>query len=240
MFRAFITLLLLASPLRAEIVVSAAASLGDVLTEAAAAWKTETGETVRLNLGASHALAMQIAAGAPADLFISATGVDADALETRGLIAGSSRRALASNVLVVIVPSASTRRPRSARDLASPTIRLALGDLESSPAGIHAKRYLTAAGVWPALEARVIPAADVRAALAMVASGAADAGIVYRTDALSSRDVRIAFVPEAPPIAYTAALVRRRAANRGASAFLDFLASPAGREMFRKHGFSTR
>ena len=84
---------------------------------------------------------------------------------------------------------------------------------------------------------RVIPAADVRGALAIVASGAADAGVVYRTDALSSSAVRIAFTPRVPPIEYAGALVRRPAPNPSSGAFLDFLASPAGRQIFQNHGF---
>ncbi|HEY0593102.1 MAG TPA: molybdate ABC transporter substrate-binding protein [Thermoanaerobaculia bacterium] len=237
--RALLVLLLLALPLRAEIVVSAAASLDDVLTEASAAWTRRSGEAVRVNLGASHALAMQIVAGAPADLFISATGADLDLLQGRGLTVAGSRRTLASNALVVIVPRGSRLALHEPRQLAQPGVRrLALADLESSPAGIHAKRYLQRAGVWAAVATRVIPAADVRAALAIVGSGAADAGIVYRTDALSSAAVRIAFVPAAPAIGYDAALVRRPSLNPSARGFLDFLASPAGQKIFQKQGFA--
>lgn len=238
MLRLLLALALVSLPLRAEIVVSAAASLEAVLLEAAAAWEAQSGQTVRLNVGASHSLALQIAAGAPADLFVSAATADVDLLHAKRLIVPASRTALAANTLVVIVPRRSALVLRDARGLSSPSVRhIALPDVESSPAGIRAKRYLERAGAWASVGPRVIPASDVRGALAMVASGAADAGIVYRTDAAASPGVRIAFVPEIERIRYDAALIRHRRADAHAGSFLRFLASPAGKEIFQKHGF---
>ncbi len=241
MARALLFLALLSLPLRAEVVVSAAASLEDVLADASAQWQKRGGEVVRLNLGASHALALQIESGAPADVFVSAAESDIDRLQSRGLLVPGSRRAIASNPLVVIVPRSSALRIRDARQLASASVRrFAIADPETSPAGMGAKDFLVRAGVWPALAPRVIPAADVRGALAIVASGAADAGIVFRTDALSSSAVRIAFQPRIAPIRYTGGVMRRSAPKAAARAFLEFLASPAGEAIFRKHGFGPR
>jgi molybdate transport system substrate-binding protein len=236
--RALLLLLFTALPLRAEIVVSASATLEGALTQIAILWEERGGEKVRLNLGASRSLALQIVAGAPADVFITANEPDADWLAARGLLLPDSRRPVAMNRLAVIVPRRSSTEIRSARDLASPAVRrIALADPEAATAGIHGKRFLQRAGVWTAVETRVIPGADVRSALAMVASGAADAGIVFRTDALSNPAVRIAFEPSAAPIPCTAALVRRRSPHSGAAAFLEFLTSPPAVEIFGARGF---
>ena len=238
--RALLLLLFAALPLRAEIVVSASATLEGALTEIAARWEARGGEKVRLNLGASRSLALQIVAGAPADLFITANELDADELEARALLVPASRSVVAENTLAVIVPRRSKVELRDPRHLASREIRrIALADPEAATAGIHGKRFLQKAGVWAAVQARIIPAADVRGALAMVATGAADAGIVFRTDALSNPAVRIAFEPDAPPILCTAALVRRRAPRPGAAAFLEFLTSPPARDVFHAHGFGS-
>ncbi len=238
MFRALLFLALISVPLRAEIVVSAAASLEDVLADASVQWRKRGGEVVRLNLGPSHALALQIESGAPADVFVSAAESDIDRLQSRDLLVPSSRRAIASNPLVVIVPRSSTLRIRDARHLSSASVRrFVIADPETSPAGMGAKQFLVSTGVWTPLARRVIPAADVRGALAIVASGAADAGIVFRTDALSSPEVRIAFQPRIAPIRYTGAVIRRSAPKAAAKAFLEFLASPAGKAIFRNHGF---
>lgn len=231
-----------ASGRAAEIDVYGAASLSEALREIAAQHQRATGDQVRLNLAASSLLARQIKEGAPADVFFSADEAKMDDLAKAGRIDGASRRSLLSNRLVVVVPVESTLSVKSAADLTVPGVkRLALAETSTVPAGIYAKAYLTQAGVWPALAARVVSTESVRAALAAVESGDADAGLVYKTDALISKKVKVAYeVPAAaaPHISYPVALVRGGKNPAGGAQFLARLVSPEGRAVFAKYGFT--
>ena len=238
------TLLLLAAfPLHAaEITVFAAASLTDSLKEIATAYKQVSTDTVRFNFASSNTLAQQIQAGAPADIFFSADEAKMDALTAAGLIASDTRKALLGNSLVIITaldgPSIS-----QAKDLTGPAIRhLSLGDPRAVPAGVYAKAYLEKAGLWAALQAKIVPAESVRTALAVVEAGNAEAGIVYKTDAAISKKVKVALeIPAAdtPRIIYPAALVKDSRHAAAARKFLGYLAEKTATECFRKFGFST-
>jgi molybdate transport system substrate-binding protein len=221
-----------------EVVVFAAASLADALREIGAAFEAETGHRVVLSLGGSNDLARQIRAGAPAEVFVSASAERMDEVERAGLVRAGDRVDLLSNRLVVIVPATAAAVSMSAEDLLA-VQRLALGDPQAVPAGIYARRWLEKRGLWERLRDRVVPTLDVRAALAAVESGNADAGVVYRTDAAISKRVRVALeVPEgeAPRIVYPAALLTT---SRGpaARAFFEHLRSLAARAVFERLGF---
>jgi molybdate transport system substrate-binding protein len=218
--------------------VFAAASLADALREIGTAFEAQTGHRVVLSLGGSNDLARQIRAGTPAEVFVSASVERMDEVERAGLVRPGDRLDLLSNRLVVVVPAASAAAPTSADDIVA-VRRLALGDPEAVPAGIYARQWLERRGLWERVRDRVVPTLDVRAALAAVESGNADAGVVYRTDAAISRRVRVALeVPagEAPRIVYPAALLT---ASRGpaARAFFEHLRSPAARAVFERLGF---
>lgn len=234
-----VLLVALATQARAEpVMVFAAVSLSDALRELAPAWAAQSGDRVELNFGASSDLARQIIAGAPADAFVSADPAQMDAVERAGLVDREDRVDLLSNVLVVIEQAGSSGGVRRVEDLPAVS-RLALADPQAVPAGVYARKWLESIGVWDRVAPRVIPLLDVRAALAAVASGNADAAIVYRTDAALSQRVRIAFeVPrsEGPPIVYVAAPIRRSPASRS-RALVAWLASPAARSVFERHGF---
>ncbi len=226
-----------------EVTVFAAASLSDALRELAASYHQATGDTVRLNLGASSTLARQIQEGAPADLFFSADEAKMDALERAGLLAPGTRRSLLSNSLVVVVAADSALRLASARDLTAPAVRrLAVAEPETVPAGIYARAYLESQGLWRALVPKIVPAENVRAVLAAVASGDVEAGIVYRTDALIARKVRVAWsIPreDGPRISYPLAVVTGGENPGGGRRFLAWLLSPAAKSVFTKYGFIT-
>jgi molybdate transport system substrate-binding protein len=219
-------------------VVFAAASLADALREIGSAFEARTGHRVVLSFGGSNDMARQIRAGAPAEVFVSASAERMDEVEQAGLVRAGDRGDLLSNRLVVIVPLAADAVPTTAEDLLR-VRRLALGDPQAVPAGIYARRWLEKRGLWERVRDRVVPTLDVRAALAAVESGNADAGIVYRTDAAISRGVRVALeVPpgEAPRIVYPAALLAT-ARGPGARAFYEQLRSPAARAVFERLGF---
>lgn len=235
--------MLAAGPLSAaEITVFAAASMTDALREIAASHEKASGDKVRFNFAASNTLAQQIRAGAPADIFFSADEAKMDALAAAGLIATDTRRSLLGNSLVIVTPLDGIAIARAA-DLAKPAVkRLSLGDPRAVPAGIYAKAWLEKAGLWAAVEAKVVPAESVRTALAVVESGDAEAGIVYKTDAAISRKVKVALaIPaaEGPEIRYPVAMVADSRNPAAARRFLVRLAAEEALAVFRKHGFVT-
>lgn len=238
---AFVALALIGPPLRAELLISAAASLSDVMPEIGKAWETSGGEKLTFNFAASSTLVSQIEAGAPVDLVFTADEMTMERLEEGGLLAAGSRRALLSNRLAVVVAKGCTFRIASAEDLAKADIqRLALADPTAVPAGRYARSWLERRGVWARVEGRVIPTLNVRAALATVAAGEADAAVVYATDVAASSDVELAFaVPEAegPRIVYPAAVVRSSKRADAARRLLEFLSSAEARAIFGRFGF---
>jgi molybdate transport system substrate-binding protein len=235
--------LLPVSAAAATVTVFAAASLKEALDQQALRFETDTGNKVTVAYGGSNALARQIEAGAPADLFVSADLDWMDYLEQRGLLASGSRVNLLRNDLVLIEPATgrTTLRigPNFALAAALGTQKLALANPDSVPAGKYGKAALAALGVWSAVERRVVRTENVRAALALVARGEAAFGIVYKTDALADKAVRIvdAF-PEAThaPIVYPAALLAP-AKSPNAKLLLDFLRSATARAVWQRYGF---
>lgn len=233
--------MILAPAANAESVrVSAAASLADALTEAAALFEKRSAHRVKFNFAASSTLARQISEGAPADVFISADDAKMRALEREGMLEHGTRRAILSNVLVIAVPARSDALPRDARALTMPRFRrIAIAEPSTVPAGIYARRLLERERLWRAIEKKLVRTDNVRAALAAVESGDADAAFVYRTDARASREARIAFAFEGSSemIRYSAAVLRQARAKGAARQFLAFLETAEARAVFERHGF---
>jgi molybdate transport system substrate-binding protein len=227
-----------------EVQVFAAASLTDALKEIATTYEKSSGTHIVFNFAASNVLETQIKAGAPADIFFSADEAKMDELEKANLVTKGSRYDLLSNSLVIIVPADSSATLTSAEQLADPKFKkIALGQPQSVPAGIYAKDYLTKIGIWDKVSAQVIPCESVRAALAAVETGNTDAGIVYKTDALHSKKVKIAYevpVARGPVIAYPVALLQDSKNAAAAKKFLDYLSFPSSLETFEKYGFITK
>ena len=204
----------------------AAASLTDVLQEIAKKYEKQTGDRILFSFGASSMLARQIAAGAPADLFLSADEQSMNRVQT------SVRVNVLSNTLVVI--GKPIRQPRDLLAMKS----IALAEPSSVPAGIYARQWLESLKLWNAIEPKVIPTDNVRSALAAVASGNADAAIVYRTDARISKRVRVTYVvKDGPRITYPFALLREAEQPAAARRFLTYLRSKPARDTFIRHGF---
>ncbi len=240
-FLLFSAIAVLTTAGRAETVtVFAAASLTDSLKLAAQKYEEKSHDKIEFNFAASSLLARQIEEGAPADIFFSADAQWMDELETQGLIARGTRKNRLSNSLVIIVPKDIPHPITSPRDLLQARIgRLALADPRTVPAGIYAREFLRKQNLWAALEPKVIPTGNVRAALAAVASGNVDAGIVYKTDAAISKQVVVAYevpVRDGPEIIYPVAALKRPAME-AAQRFLDYLDSPAAGEVFAAFGF---
>lgn len=220
--------------------VLAAASLQESMNEAADRWAAKGHARPVISFAASSALARQIIAGAPADLFVSADEAWMDAVERAGRLRAGTRRPFLGNRLVLITPTDVSPAPSIAAALTGlGDGRLAMADPDSVPAGRYGKAALTSLGLWSRVEARVARGENVRAALALVERGDAPLGIVYETDARATRRVRVvaAFPPGShPPIRYPVAMVADSAAP-DARAFLAFLLSAEGRAIFVRHGF---
>jgi molybdate transport system substrate-binding protein len=227
------------------VTVFAAASLTDALSAAAAAWQSKGNEKVVLSFGASSAIAKQIEAGAPADIFASADETWMRYLDEKKLIATDTVHRPLGNDLVLIAPTDSNVSVTIAPnfDLAGALGggRLSIGDPKGVPAGKYAQQALTKLGVWSSVETQTAPAENVRAALALVQRGEAPLGIVYATDARGLADVKVVGTfPEDShdPIVYPMAIVAGHERPE-VTAFFDFLLSTEGKQIFKSYGFKT-
>lgn len=235
-----------AAPARQPPTVLAAASLQESMNAAADAWKAKGHPRPRISFAGSSALARQIEAGAPADIFVSADEPWMDEVQSRGLLRKGTRVSFLRNSLVLVAPRASTVRLRIAPGMALAGAlgggRLAIADPAGVPAGVYAKQALTKLGVWNSVQGRLAPGESVRAALALVSRGVAPLGIVYATDARADPGVRVVGVfPPAShdPISYPVAVIAS-SRNPEADAFRRYLVSAEGKAVFRRFGFGTK
>ncbi|WP_454886921.1 molybdate ABC transporter substrate-binding protein [Sphingomonas oryzagri] len=223
--------------------VFAAASLQESLNAVADAWAAQHHERPTISFAASSALAKQIDAGAPADIFISADEPWMDDVQKNGLVAPGTRVSFLANTLVLVAPAGSggtiAIKPGFPLAKVLGDGKLAMADPDSVPAGKYGKAALTALGIWPQVQAKVVRGDSVRAALAFVERGEAPYGIVYATDAFASKKVRIVGVfpsKSHAPITYPIARLSA-ASSPDAEGFRRFVISKDGRAIFRKYGF---
>ncbi|MBC9245870.1 molybdate ABC transporter substrate-binding protein [Paracoccus sp. 11-3] len=229
-----------------EITVFAAASLKNALDEVAASYTEDTGNHVTISYAGSNQLAQQIIQGAPADIFISANEEWMDEVEKAGLLAEGTREDLLGNKLVLIAhgQEAEVLSEDAMKDLDLPTMlgdgKLAMALVDSVPAGQYGKAALETLGIWDAVAPDVAQVDNVRAALALVATGEAPYGIVYATDAAAEDNVTVIgeFPADSyPKIIYPAALTSV-AADEADRAFYDVLSSDQAATAFEKQGFT--
>jgi molybdate transport system substrate-binding protein len=242
----FLVLLLSTPALAAPPLVLAAASLQESLTAAADAWAARGHDKPILSFAASSALARQVESGAPADLFISADEPWMDELAGKGLIRANTRVSFLGNSLVLVAPAATARqvaiRPGFPLARLLGQGRLAMGEPGSVPAGKYGREALTRLGIWSSVSSKVAGAENVRAALALVERGEAPYGIVYLTDALASKGVKVVGTfpsTSHAPITYPLATLAT-ASSAETEGFRRFLLSSLGKAIFRRYGFQTR
>ncbi|MGE5389932.1 MAG: molybdate ABC transporter substrate-binding protein [Deltaproteobacteria bacterium] len=223
-----------------ELLVSAAASLTDAMNDVAKAYNAEQpGVKLTFNFGSSGSLQQQIEQGAPADIFISAATKQMNALDDKGLIIKDTKKNLLKNRMVLVVPKDSTSI-KNFSDLTKAKV-IALGEPESVPAGKYGQELLTKLGLWDKVSSKAVYAKDVRQVLAYVESGDADAGIVYRTDALISDKVKVAAIADESlhsPVVYPAAVIKATKNEAVARDFVKFLNSGKADAVFEKYGFT--
>jgi molybdate transport system substrate-binding protein len=226
----------------ADLTVSAAISLKNAFGEIGRLFETQNkGSKVVFNFGASGDLLRQIEGGAPVDVFASAAQKDMDEAEKKGLMVSGTRSDFAANSVVLIVPASSKAAVNAFKDLASPAVkRIAAGNPKTVPAGRYAEEIFTFNKILPGIKDKLVYAENVRQVLDYVARGEVDAGVVYSTDALVSKDVRIAVTaPEEShkPVVYPMAVVRGAKSEAAAKAFIKTVMSGQGMEILRKYGF---
>jgi molybdate transport system substrate-binding protein len=224
------------------LVVSVAASLNDALVEIAALYRAATGVAVALNTAGSNTLARQIIEGARVGVFLSADEIQMNAVEKAGRLVPGTRTRLLTNELAVVAPHDAPADLTVARVLDGRVARIAMGEPSAVPAGVYGRRWLEAQKAWDRIAPKVVPFPTVRAVLSAVEAGRVDAGIVYRTDALSSKVRVIARIsPTDHPyldIVLPAAVVAGPDEAEGRR-FLEFLKGAQARAVFTKYGFGT-
>ena len=226
----------------AELIVSAAASLTNAFRGVGKLFEeANPGRKVVFNFASSDVLLSQIAKGAPVDVFATADTESMDRADKQNLLLPGTRRILVRNKLVLIAPSGSSTAMSGLAGLEHPAVRrIAIGNPATVPVGRYSREAVERAGLWSALEPKVIMAQNVRQALDYVGRGEVDAGLVYATDAaIMAGKVRVAAeIPTVTPIAYPVALLRATRNRALAEAFVSTLTSAAARQIFTRYGFS--
>lgn len=225
-----------------KIRVYAASSMTNVVNELVDQFEAQSDVQVTTVYGGSSSLARQIAQGAPADVLISANLKWVDYLQDQGVVNGDNVTNVASNQLVVIAPSGNSAQlnVQSANSWldALDGQRMAIGQTNAVPAGIYAKQSLTQLGVWPQVQSHLAPTNNVRIALTLVERKEAPLGIVYKTDAMLSKEVQIiAQLPDSShsPIIYPMAIINRTPSSEQ---FAQFVQSPSAQQVMQRYGFT--
>jgi len=225
-----------------ELRVFGAMSLTDALTEIGEQFTTKHGVRVSYNFAASSTLQRQIEKGASADVFISASPQQVTALETHDMLEADSRYDVLSNRLVLVSHKNSILSVESVERLADDAVsRIAIGQPEIVPAGTYAKEVLVHLGLWEKVHPKLVFGTDVRATLAYVSAGNVDIAIVYQTDVILSKNVKILYEFPAEthsPIVYPAVILRDSNQKQLAQQFITYLKTPSTTKIFEKHGFT--
>ncbi|AFJ89867.1 molybdate ABC transporter substrate-binding protein [Burkholderia vietnamiensis] len=245
MIRCFASLLCVLAPVVAlaqQLTVSAAASMTDAFKEIVPRFEAaHPGVTVRMNFGASGTLLQQIRVGAPVDVFVSADAATVTHGIDAGIFDGATQRTLATNTLVLVVPAGDASPVKSLAALADPAVRrIAIGKIATVPCGRYTQQALERAKLWGALGPKIVESDSVRQVLDYVARAEADAGFVYRTDAMLMPD-RVAVVQtvdDHDPVVYPVVAVRASSAPALAKAFIAYLFGPDAQAILKRYGFT--
>ncbi|GAB4542509.1 MAG: molybdate ABC transporter substrate-binding protein [Pleurocapsa sp.] len=230
-----------------QLTVSAAASLKNVIEDIEPLYQEKHPETeIIYNFGSSGSLQRQIEQGAPVDVFISAASKQMNALEEKQLLSTETRRDLLKNQMVLITSETNAKNnPKfdNFDDLTNQQIKtIALGEPKSVPAGKYAQEVLTSFQITDKVNSKAVYGKDVRQVLNYVATGNADAGIVYRTDVQITDNVKIiATAPENShsPVVYPVAVIKDSQHPEEAQDLIEFLTTPEAQEIFEENGFVT-
>ncbi|MBW9153318.1 molybdate ABC transporter substrate-binding protein [Clostridium estertheticum] len=224
--------------------ISAAASLTEAMGEIKTLYKKEKPNvTINYNFGSSGILQQQIEQGANADLFFSAATKQMTALEKKGLLIDSTKVNLLGNTVVLITKNDSTASIKEFKDLKnSNNKKIALGEPKTVPVGQYSEEILTSLKILDKVKAKAVYAKDVKEVLSWVESGDADAGIVYGSDAKTSKKVKVIAVAGKElykkPVVYPVAVIKASKNIDDTKEFLKYLSSDKAKAVFVKYGFS--
>lgn len=226
-----------------ELYISAAASLKESMEEIGDLFTKETGIKINNNFGSSGALQKQIEEGAQADIFVSAGQKQMTALEEKGLVDNDSVKDLLQNEVVIIVPEDKKDEIKSLDDVVNKANKIAIAQTESVPVGQYTKEALDNLKLWDKVEDKVVYAKDVREVLSWVEQGNAEAGFVYKTDAMVAKNSVI--VGELDPnsykeVIYPAAIMKDTKNKDNSQKYLDFLNTKEAKAIFEKNGFKVK
>lgn len=228
---------------KTKILVAAAASLSNVMDEIQKVYASKNKNvTVSFTFASSGALEQQIRQGAPVDLFISAAEKQMDSLSKDNLILPETKADLLKNELVLVVPKESTLGITDFKDILKAS-KIALGDPESVPAGQYAKEVFDNLKITDDVYKKATLAKDVTEVLSWVSSQSAEAGVVYATDALTNKEVKVVAIASEgshSPITYPAAVIKTSKNASVTKDFLKFLKTKQASKIFKKYGFITR
>ena len=224
-----------------ELTISAAASMQNVLEDIKILYNQKyLRAKITFNFGSSGSLQHQIEQGAPVDIFVSAAPQQMNELAERKLLRDNTRRDLVKNQMVLVV-SKDESAIANFDDLREESTELiALGEPESVPAGSYAREILTSLEIIDRVKQKTVYGKDVRQVVNYVATGNTDAGIVYRTDTVNDRRIKIvAIAPETihSPVVYPVAIIKESKNLQAARQMLDFLFTPEAQAVFERHGF---
>lgn len=226
---------------KVELLVMAAASLTDVCDELKEAYEEENeSTTLNFSFGGSGTLQAQIEEGAPADIFMSAATKQMDALGDKGLLKEGSTINLLENKVVLITPQGNPAGIKSFEEVSDAKI-VGLGEPESVPVGQYSKEIFSSIGIWDRISEKSNYGSDVRTVLSWVETGSVDCGVVYATDASTSKNIEvICSAPEGTcsKVIYPAAILKSSENDASAMSFMEFLQSEKATKIFEKYGFT--
>ncbi len=227
-----------------EITVAAAADLQSAMQELAARFEKQTGKTVKVIYGSSGNFFQQIRNGAPFDMFFSANLDYPKKLEASGLTEPGSYYPYARGKIVIWVPTGSKIDLSSGvQALLNPSVKkIAIANPQHAPYGQAAVAALQKQNVYDRLKDKFVLGENVSQTASFVVSGAADAGIVALSLALSPNmkdKGRYVAVPDSdyPPIEQACVILGQSKNKETAKQFLSFLKTPAAGELLRSYGF---
>lgn len=230
---------------KAELLVSAAASMTDVLGELKEVYEAEEKSVIlTYTFGSSGALQAQIEEGAPVDIFMSAAQKQMTALEEGGLLVEGTKKTLLQNKVVLIIPSNSDLGLTTFEDMTKDEVKkIGLGEPEGVPVGQYTEEILRNLNILDKVNAKTVFGSDVRTVLTWVENGDVDCGVVYATDAAST--VKVKIVTEAPEgshkeVTYPVAVIKGSKNIEASKEFLEFLSTDIAKKVFEKYGFAMK
>lgn len=226
-----------------ELIISTASSLREAMKEIQYTYEKENPHIkLQFNFGGSGSLQQQISQGAPVDVFFSAAADKLELLVKDNLIDKNNTTDLLGNELVLIVPSEEGNNISSFHDLRNPEIeKISIGIPETVPAGKYAKETLQNSGIWNDIKDKIVFAKDVRQVLSYVETGNVMAGIVYKTDVIESKKVKVITSADKQlhePIIYPIGILKDTEHYEEAKDFYDYLQSEKGIKVFKDYGFT--